>query len=867
MKVGILFFSYVYFFLASSFSYSTEIDQNLIDEIAEGLKVKYVLDGNFGLSDCSQASKKNCFRSTLHFNFPNKVESNEWRIYFSHTLPILWSDKKNFSIEHLNGDLHVLTPLKNSYNANDSYRVSFSGIGAYVSELEIMPNYIIAAESKLISARTILSTSPRLEEESGLKYHPHVAKFEKDRQVKVTPNEGIQLDTPGFRYNKYSSLSKNIPPSPQKHRFIPQVLEQKILPGTLDLSEGVYFSGEGKGKDHIRWFQNQLSAKGIPSYLTADKHRVGIFTDKSKVMEKDEFYTLVIDSSGMTIEAGSINGEIYALATLYQMIDGDGRVPLGVVHDGPRYEYRGVHIDVARNFHSKKFLLSLISQMALLKLNTLHIHLADDEGWRLEIEGLAELTDTGANKCFDLSETQCLLPFYGGSASLDNEASGYYSKQDYIEILQFAGALGIEVVPSFDMPGHSRAAIKSMEARYRSLSSTGDIEGAKEYLLTEFDDSTRYRSIQDYSDNTLNPCMESTYRFFGKVLSEVAVLHKESGFPLLTYHIGADETAGAWKKSPVCHQFLKASKIYSKPEELASYFIVKVVEILRSRGIRAAAWSDGLSHIDPNLLPKNIQAYAWELLPNQAHNQVHDFVNQGWDVVLSLPDALYFDFPYAASPKEQGNGWGSRYVDTLKVFQFMPDNLPAHASIWTDVSGKPYKAFDTVPLRKGQAIKGIQAQLWSESTQTDRTAGYMYFPRLIAFAERAWHKAEWEPAYVEGKTFSQDDNFFGDDFYEDWQQFASAMPREIFPQLHHNELFYRLPLPGAKYADGLLDLIGALPGLEIEFKVLQNKQDSGWKTFKEKIAIGAESKVYFRHKDPVTSRVGRSDYIEVSGAK
>ena len=140
-------------------------------------------------------------------------------------------------------------------------------------------------------------------------------------------------------------------------------------------------------------------------------------------------------------------------------------------------------------------------------------------------------------------------------------ASGYLTRADYIEILKAAKARQIEVIPSFDMPGHSRAAILAMKARARRLIAEGKPEEAARYRLDEPDDKTVYSSIQHYNDNTLNVCLPSTYAFIGTVIDSLKAMHQEAGLPLRIYHIGADETAGAWKDLPACHAFMAAQHL------------------------------------------------------------------------------------------------------------------------------------------------------------------------------------------------------------------------------------------------------------------------------------------------------------------
>ncbi len=195
-----------------------------------------------------------------------------------------------------------------------------------------------------------------------------------------------------------------------------------------------------------------------------------------------EGYRLSIGQGGVTVAAADAAGASYALRSLAQQMAAEGATlrPL-IVEDAPRYGFRGLHIDLARNFHSKAEILKLIEQMAVYKLNTLHLHLGDDEGWRLQIAGLPELTEIGAYRCTDLSEKSCLSPQLGADPARDAATNGYLTAADYTEILRAAAARQIDVIPSFDMPGHSRAAIRSMEVRYQRLMAKGDRGGGRAF--------------------------------------------------------------------------------------------------------------------------------------------------------------------------------------------------------------------------------------------------------------------------------------------------------------------------------------------------------------------------------------------------
>jgi hexosaminidase len=287
--------------------------------------------------------------------------------------------------------------------------------------------------------------------------------------------------------------------------------------------------------------------------------------------------------------------------------------------------------------------------------------------------------------------------------------------------------------------------------------------------------------------------------------------------PLKTYHIGADETAGAWSKSPACNALMK--KTGRKIDQLGPMFIERVAASLARRGIEVAGWSDGLGHVNAAKMPKKVQSNIWSDLFTTAPAEAHAHANRGWRTVISVPNLLYFDMPYAPHPLERGYDWGTRGADTFKLFSFLPENIPANASVMKDIKNKPAKTKDTEPLSAGRALAGSQAQLWSETVRSDATADYMLFPRLLAFAERAWHRAAWEPTYRRGESYT-----FGDGKVDpqatrsDWAGFAAKLPEHL---RHFDEvgIFYRLAPPGARITNGTLEANTELPGQAIEYRV------------------------------------------------
>jgi len=245
--------------------------------------------------------------------------------------------------------------------------------------------------------------------------------------------------------------------------------------------------------------------------------------------------------------------------------------------------------------------------MARYKLNKFHFHLTDDEGWRLEIPGIPELTSFGAVRGHTLETNATvaqagdlhkrklgdhLQPAYGSGPDLDDpHGTGFYTRADYLEILRYANALHIEVIPEIEMPGHARAAVKAMESRFQKLEKSDPAEASR-YLLNDKFDRSEYKSPQHYTDHVLDPGLASSYRFIEQVVAQVVAMHKEAGVRLNTIHIGADELPdGAWEKSPASLEAMKRLNLNSTVQ-LWDYFYQQVDLILQKHGLFASGWEE-----------------------------------------------------------------------------------------------------------------------------------------------------------------------------------------------------------------------------------------------------------------------------------
>ncbi|WP_282177235.1 beta-N-acetylhexosaminidase [Vibrio nereis] len=396
-------------------------------------------------------------------------------------------------------------------------------------------------------------------------------------------------------------------------------------------------------------------------------------------------YHLTVSSSGIRLEAASSVGFVHASATLLQLIQRENDslvVPYIKITDSPRFKYRGMMLDCARHFHPVEQVKRLINQLAHYKFNTFHWHLTDDEGWRLEIKAFPQLTKIGAYRGTGTS----LEPQY---SHLNSVYGGFYSQDHVREVIAYAHERGINVIPEIDIPGHCRAAIKSLPE-----------------LLQDPQDASQYRSIQHYNDNILSPALPGTYEFLDKVLEEVAEL-----FPSKWVHIGADEVPdGVWIESPACQQLMKQHG-YQTAKELQGHLLRYAEKKLRSLGKRMVGWEEAQHG---NKVSKDTVIYSW-LSEEAALN----CAKQGFDVILQPGQSTYLDMTQDYAPEEPGVDWAA-VIPLEQAYQYEPlADIP-----------------DTDPIRK--RILGIQCALWSEIILTQPRMDYMVFPRLTAMAEACW---------------------------------------------------------------------------------------------------------------------------------
>ncbi|WP_342321564.1 beta-N-acetylhexosaminidase [Kosakonia sp. BYX6] len=859
-------------------------NQSTVDAISQ-FHLNYSVKDNFAAQngvDCAKlgADWASCNKAVVKLtNNGEAVTDKDWAIYFHSIRPILEVANDQFKVTHIMGDLHKLEPTDKFTGFPTKQSVEIPIVNEYwqLFITDVLPRWYVTADKA--TPKVIANTDTE-----------DLSQFVTPLgdQWKRTPDDKNILMTAEARFEKNSDV-KTLNVNSLRGQIVPTPLEVKVHGQDVDLSKGVKLDLSALNGDAQNAIKARFALLGVKegNYPLHTEISSNAFTGDEAV---EGAYQLRIGNKEAVITGYDQAGVFYGLQSILSLIPTEGPMTIAALEakDAPRFEYRGIHLDVGRNFHTKASVLRLLDQMAAYKLNKFHFHLTDDEGWRIEIPGLPELTDIGSKRCHDLSEKTCLLPQLGSGPDSNNNGSGFFSRADYIEILKYAKARQIEVIPEIDMPAHARAAVMSMEARYDRLVKEGKEKEANQYRLLDPTDTSNTAGVQFY-DRTgyLNPCLDSSRNFVDKVIGEIQQMHKEAGLPLKTWHFGGDEAkniylgtgytdqkkpeAGKgiidqsnqdkpWAKSQACQVMIKEGKV-TDVEHLSSYFGVEVSKLVKAHGIDVMqAWQDGLKDAkDASIFATDhINVNFWDALYWGGFDSVNDWANKGFRVVVSNPDYVYLDFPNEVHPAESGYYWGTRFSDERKIFSFAPDNMPQNAETSVDRDGNVFSAKSDKPW---PGAYGLSSQLWSEVVRTDSQMEYMIYPRLVSVAERAWHRASWEQQYQAGREYKGGETHRVDvkALDSDWQRFANLLGHRELAKLDKAGIHYRLPVPGARIASGRLEVNTSFPGMVVEYSTDNGKT---WQRYDDKARPQVSGEVQVRTASPDGKRFSHVDGVK-----
>ena len=424
--------------------------------------------------------------------------------------------------------------------------------------------------------------------------------------------------------------------------------------------------------------------------------------EKSDAQLGTEGYTLAVNNTGVQVRANSAAGLFYGVQTLLQLLPKEvesktkpagvtWRVPGVRITDYPRFAWRGLMFDVVRHFFTKEDVKKYIDEMVRYKYNLLHLHLTDDQGWRVEIKSLPKLTEVGA---WRVDKTGTFGRFSAPEPDEPRTYGGFYTQNDIKELVKYAADRFVNILPEIDVPGHSMAAIAS----YPDLSCTPGTYrvNSGEKFMEWGVGSAGFSAL---IDNTLCPANEKVYTFLDKVFAEVAQL-----FPFEYIHMGGDECAkNFWEKDDQIAQLMKKEGLKDM-HEVQSYFVKRVAKIIESKGKKMIGWDEILE----GGLPSNAAVMSWRGVKGGI-----EAAKMGNEVVMSPTTFVYLDYMQSDAVMEPPVYATLRLQKTYQ-FEPVPDGVDA------------------------KFIKGGQGNLWTEQVYNMRHAEYMTWPRGFAIAESVW---------------------------------------------------------------------------------------------------------------------------------
>jgi hexosaminidase len=786
---------------------------------------------------------------TLYHKGGKQLNDKNWKLFFNIApRPMVpTSQPQTAKVKHINGDWYKLEPEEGfDLMKGDSIEILYSGTEATIKETDRpLGLYFVFYDEN--------GNEEHISEVKNYTFSP----FTKPEQINRSKNDQDPIPTPEYLFKANQKLSKLSEDNLNKIVPTPKAVEQ--FPGLLTIDDAYKIVYESNLENEAQYLKEKLSEDlGLNlSMIQTDPGEKTIVLKIDKARSQDtskESYNLEINETGIEISSSDPAGVFYGVQSLRALIPIEAYQQQGTsfslgyqkISDTPRLGFRSLHLDVGRNFQSKETILRLLDVMSFYKLNHFLFYITEDEGWRLEIAQLPELTEIGAVRKHTSSfKNSVLHPAYGsGPFANDPEhhGSGYYTRNDFIEILQYAQKRHIQVIPEVNFPGHARAAIKAMEYRYDRLMEAGKEEAANEFRLIDPDDESIYLSAQAYKDNVVCVVRESTYHFYETVVEEILSMYQEAGVPISKFHIGGDEVpAGAWTGSPLVADFMAEDPEIPNRHALHAYFIRTITERLADKGLEWHGWEEvalektenGQYVPNSEFVNSRVVPYIWNNLFDYP-DIGYKLANAGYPVVLCNVSNFYFDLAYNKDPKEPGLYWAG-FIDERDAWTFAPYNMyktTLKTSTGQDIhilrtEKRGSKTVDIAQITPGDVppfelerlqpeayknIIGIEAQIWSETIKGRDMLEYYYLPKLIGFAESAWtSERSWEYMDDEEKRIAMLD--------KGWNAFANQLSYKELPRLSYmNKGYnYRLPTPGAIIKNGYLHANVEYPGLEVYY--------------------------------------------------
>ena len=790
------------------------------------------------------------------------LTDHNWALFFNMApRPILGNaSPQPADLHHINGDWYKLVPNTGfELSPGKSIDIEYRGTEAVIKETDrpLGPYFVFYDANK---------KEQSINEVKEFTWTP----FTEDVQINRTSQDEEPIPTPKLSYHNNAALREL--PDPVATIF-PTPVKTKLGNGSLRLTNEFKVFAPGLDKEASYLAASLKDLTGTPFEIVVSKPKEKFITlELGKINVNgvaSEAYQLDVNASGIRISGSDAAGVFYGIQSLRSLVPVEAfktklpsiDVPFIHVEDAPRFRFRGLHLDVSRNFQTKETILRLLDLLSFYKINRFLFYTTEDEGFRLEIKDLPELTETGAQREHTYGKDAPVLhPAYGSGPFAKQGGKyghGYYTRADFIEILRYAKDRHIKVIPELNFPGHARAAIKAMEARYERLMKEGKEKEANEYRLIDPDDKSTYLSAQGYTDNVVCVGMESVFHFYEKVVDEITAMYKEAGITLDEFHTGGDEVPeGAWTKSPIAQALMKQHPEIGETQNLQAYFFRELINRLKNRNLQIDGWeevalmktSDGSYQPNPDFAGQRVVPYIWNNIFDHP-DLGYRLANEGYEVVLCNVSNFYFDLAYSKDPEEPGLYWAG-FVDTRNAWTFAPydmfkttskNSMGQKLDLEGPQNGKEQSTGVVVEHLKPEARKnilGVEAQIWSETIKGKDMMEYYMLPKLIGFAESAWSKERvWETIDDKSKREAS--------ILDGWNVFANSLAKEELPRLSYlnGGYNYRIPAPGAIVEEGELRANTEYPGLIIRYTTDGSEPSEQSPQYKVPLKVGGDVKL------------------------
>ncbi|HET6995706.1 MAG TPA: family 20 glycosylhydrolase, partial [Chitinophagaceae bacterium] len=498
--------------------------------------------------------------------------------------------------------------------------------------------------------------------------------------------------------------------SAQQLDIIPQPAEVKIDTGSFHFNRGTVLVVKNGVDDNAASFLNDYIYNKFGFKLkktkAAQSNFIQLVTVQTLVPGKEGAYSMTVSPNSILIQGQTASGTFYGMQTLIQLLPTEQQktfsptfgIPCLQINDLPRFSYRGMHLDVGRHFFSVEFVKRYIDYLALHKFNTFHWHLTEDQGWRIQIKKYPNLTKVGAWR------NGTIIGRFPGKGNDGKRYGGFYTQAEIKEVVRYAAARFIEVIPEIEMPGHSSAAIAS----YPQLSCFPNESTKHPPQCAWYGDSTGKQVQQTWGvfNDVFCAGKENTFKFLQDVIDEIIPL-----FPSKYIHVGGDECPKEnWKRCPLCQQRMKENNLKNE-HELQSYFIQRMEKHIKSKGKTLIGWDEILEGgLAPNAV---VMSWRGEEGGTEAARQKHK--------VIMTPDQWVY-LNYSQTRNDDSVTIGG-YLPLQKVYNYepVPHDLTAEESKY---------------------VLGAQGNLWTEYIGNETIAQYMLFPRMSALSEVLWTPKE-----------------------------------------------------------------------------------------------------------------------------